>query len=242
MSKYSRRRKYRPRKPRTKKKLPMVSRRVRLPPLAGYPKSRLVRLRYTECFTLNPASGALDVHYYSANGMYDPTVAFGGHQPRGFDQQMLGYEHYTVIGSKATVTIQPQVSGQVGNSQTPFIWGISVLPTAGLGTITTTTNMLESRLSGGSYRVAGSNQVFGAGVNSPKMTRKFSARKFFRKTSLTGQGQFSGSTSANPNEQAFFAIWGGPADGAVVDPDGQNMFICIDYIAVLSEPKILAQS
>ena len=37
-----------------------------------------------------------------ANGLYDPQVSTGGHQPRGFDEFMTTYDMYTVHGSRAS--------------------------------------------------------------------------------------------------------------------------------------------
>lgn len=216
--------------------------RKKLPPLSGYGTKKLVRLRYVDNFTLNPAVGGLATYYFSANGMYDPDYTSTGHQPCGFDQAMTHYEHFTVIGSRIKVSVIPQVAGQVSDTQTPFIWGVSLVPTPSVTPLTDVNDMLESKLTNGQYRVAGVNTAFGSGVNQPMMSRSFSARKFFTKSSLTGQGQFSGTTAANPPEQAFFVIWGGPSGGASVDPDGQNMMVMIDYLAVLSEPKIIVPS
>jgi len=41
---------------------------------------------------------------FRANGMYDPDVRVGGHQPYGFDQIMLGYGKFTVV--KASMTVE----------------------------------------------------------------------------------------------------------------------------------------
>lgn len=52
------------------------------------------------------AHGALDTIYdlYRGNGLYDPEVAVGGHQPRMFDQMCLFYQSYLVLGSKISIT------------------------------------------------------------------------------------------------------------------------------------------
>lgn len=213
----------------------------RLPPLNFYPKSKMVRLRYVTQVSLNPDNtGTPDVKYFLANGMYDPDVQIGGHQPRGFDQAMLGYEHFTVVGSKFTAQLVPAVSAQVGDSQTPFCWGVATLPTNSLGVLTTVPQLLESRLGGLSYRLAGVNNAYGQSRNQV-IVRKFSAKKFFTKKNIIGDAGYIGTTAADPSEKAYFALWGAsPVTG--VDPDGQNFLLTIEYIAVLTEPKILTSS
>ena len=62
-----------------------------------------VTFRYASRIIINPAAAGNGVHVFSANGMYDPDLTGVGHQPRGFDEVMPLYDHYTVIGSKCTV-------------------------------------------------------------------------------------------------------------------------------------------
>lgn len=73
---------------------------------ADTPPRKYCKLRYvvTESIT-GPAVGAIVVRQYRANGMYDPEVAVGGHQPFGFDQLMGQYHHFTVIKSKCTLEL-----------------------------------------------------------------------------------------------------------------------------------------
>lgn len=221
-----------------KKKSKAVVKYNYLPPLNGFPKSKLVRLRWVENVVLNPTTGALAVSYFAANAMTDITGSSSGHQPRGFDQQMVGYEHYTVVGSKITARIVPQIVAQVSNTQTPYVWGIATLPTASITGITSPEEMIETRLGGTSFRLAGANQAFGASQVSPSLTRKFSSKKFFTSKAIVGDSQYEGGTSYNPSELAHYALWGGPSGGASVDPDPQNFIVTIDYLAVLTEPRV----
>ena len=247
MPRYARRRINRRRRPIRRRKAVRRYRR-KMPlyklPTGGFGNRKLARLRFVQDFTLNPDVGALATHYFKCNGCYDPDLTtLGNHQPRGFDQNMLAYEHFTVIGAKITVSVVPEVSGQVGNTQTPFMWGVAITPTPALGTgMLNTCQVLESNLAGKQYRMAGQNTAAGSAVNAPMMTRRFSSKKYFGKSSLVGYGQFSGSAAADPNELAYFCIWGGPIGGAAVDPDGQHMLAQIEYIVVFSERKFLEES
>lgn len=63
-----------------------------------------VTMRYADTFTLNPGAGGSPAsHVFSCNGLFDPDITGVGHQPRGFDQMMLLYDHYVV--NTATIEV-----------------------------------------------------------------------------------------------------------------------------------------
>ncbi|HIA02129.1 MAG TPA: hypothetical protein EYN66_09490, partial [Myxococcales bacterium] len=51
-----------------------------------------------------PTGTAVLQYRFRANGMFDPQVPLGGHQPRGFDEFMDAYDMFTVLGSKISVS------------------------------------------------------------------------------------------------------------------------------------------
>lgn len=78
------------------------------------PLTLTTKLTYMEFFSLNPgAAGAADTYVFQLNGLYDPNITGTGHQPAGFDELMLLYEHYEVLGSKIQVTYDTASSGGV---------------------------------------------------------------------------------------------------------------------------------
>lgn len=61
-------------------------------------------LRYSDRFQLNAGTGGVPaVKRYWSNGIFDPDVDLGGHQPRGFDQLMTIYDH--AIVTKAVIKV-----------------------------------------------------------------------------------------------------------------------------------------
>lgn len=61
-------------------------------PRGLFAKTTKMAFKYSDTVTIDADSGANFVYYaYSCNGMYDPQVAVGGHQPYGFDQYMAFY-------------------------------------------------------------------------------------------------------------------------------------------------------
>jgi hypothetical protein len=63
--------------------------------------------RYVETLGVTATGGVLVRAQYLTNGMFDPQVAVGGHQPMYFDQLAALYNHFTVVKSKITVSFSP---------------------------------------------------------------------------------------------------------------------------------------
>ena len=74
---------------------------------SGFPKQMRMRHRYAESFTVNTIANVDVWQLYRCNGMYDPRVAIGGHQPMYFARMGATYDHYVVTG--ATIRIDTVV-------------------------------------------------------------------------------------------------------------------------------------
>ena len=77
----------------------------------GFPPNILTRLRYNDIVTLTSTDGSLAIQQMRMNSIFDPDVTSAGHQPLYHDQFAAIYNHYTVVGSKITVTFTNTVSG-----------------------------------------------------------------------------------------------------------------------------------
>jgi len=208
----------------------------------GFPQSQMVRLKYVDRISLDPDAVLLyDQQIYRANDMNDPYWHVGGHQPRCFDQWMLAYNHFTVVGAKVKVT-PLKVTGN--NTNVSMVWGVA---------LTATPTDVSDRISGGLFtnlletRMIGTNKMNTAGMvynlnkQSSTCTVNFSAKKYFKKQAIVGDSLYRGAQGVSPSEEAFFIIWGCPPDGAS-NSDPQSFLVEIEYIAVLTEPKPLAGS
>lgn len=208
-------------------------RKARLPILGGFPTRKTVRLRYATTVSLNPSSGNVVYHQLSCNSLFDPDYTGGGHQPRGFDQWMLAYNHYNVIGSKITATpVGPTVGMSTGNATVQY--GITLAPD-GTFPWTTWIDLAESRFAGKGARRATHT------ANSRTITKNFSAKKYFGASAIVGAQQYQGTVATNPSEIANFQLWAANAEGSD-DPQETVFMVIVDYIAILTEPKYVAQS
>jgi hypothetical protein len=190
-----------------------------------FPAKTTRKLRYSTNLTLTTTVGAVASYVFSANGLFDPDITSTGHQPMGFDQLMLSYNHYTVTSARMTcvfrnnTTSTPVVSISIGPGPTP---------------ITVIDQILEF---GMLYRdtlefkgVSGSIKTLNAGCSIAKVQ---GVRDIVDVTDLQG------TSAANPVEQTYFIIqtWdtAGVNGSVLVD-------VIIDYNAIFLEPRVLSLS
>lgn len=227
----SKRRRYaKKRRPRSKR-----SRSLYSLPVGGFPKSKMVRLRYASEVIINPGIGGLQGYTFSANGMYDPDITSGGHQPYGFDQNMLYFDHYTVVASRCRARFTPNTTGNV----TPGYFDVQ-LTDSGTQTAayTNVLHFLESSFSRGATKQIGTERNYVGW--SPWCSKSFSAKKFFKKGSVTSDTTLQGSKTTNPSEQAYYEVIVGSIGAN--DPSPMNIMVMIDYWAVLKEPSLAPPS
>lgn len=215
-----------------RRKLVTRYKRTRLPAL-GFPKRKLVRLKYCDTINLDPSLSGIAYNYYRCNGMYDPDASLGGHQPLFFDQYMAGYDHFTVIGSKIKVTpCNPTTANII-----PVQYGVTI-DDDGVFSYSTSDQIIESN-QGRYFKLAGAENTPQTRYSN-SLVRKWSARKFFGSKSIIGKAEYKGTASGDPLEQAYYGVW----VGSVANTDGGNIYLTIEleYIAVLTEPKYVAPS
>lgn len=201
-------------------------------PIGGFANSKLCRLRYVENITFNPGAGLISINAFRANSVFDPNSTGVGHQPSNYDRWAVNYDRYTVLGAKCTV--QPfQIAS---TAVTP---GLIVLHVSEDGA-----DLNSAHATGGSQaileqpRLSWSSRSYGSNNHGGalKITRKFSAKRFFKTKNLLGTSPYSADVAANPTEGAFFEV-------AVLSPDDTNdpgqikLRVIIDYVVMFTEPK-----
>jgi len=74
---------------------------------SAFPAEMRATLRYVDWDLTLPIStpGNPYVFQYWANSVYDPNYTSTGHQPQGFDNLMAIYNHFRVVKSKITITM-----------------------------------------------------------------------------------------------------------------------------------------
>lgn len=197
---------------------------------APVPNKFATKLRYADNIVIQPLSGLVGVHIFNANGLYDPDTTGTGHQPRGFDEFMSMYDHYTVIGAKITAWFCGS-SGSATNS--PTVIGIALKDFTNLPT--TKNDYMEGR------NVVSTLLAFDNETHEVKrLTKTFSTRKFLGVSKPLASSVLRGSASGNPTEDAYFHIFAQALQPANIDPI--RVQVVIDYLVVFTEPKQPAQS
>lgn len=192
------------------------------------PKKFLFKTRYCEpIVTIDPSvAGIPATHVFQANSLYDPDYTGVGHQPIGYDQIMPMYDHYTVIGSRIRVSA---TNTDGGTPQTIVV---------ALKDNVTAINDVGRTIENGQCRWGVLSESVAGGATKT-LTLGFSANKFFGCNVLDGD-KYKGFEGGNPNEGAYFHITVAPLEG--VDAASVRCNVTIEYVAVLTEPKVLAQS
>lgn len=177
--------------------------------------------------TMNPGIGGAAASYvFSLNGLYDPDITGGGHQPIGFDQLISMYDHYTVIYAKATV---------IFSNQDPTYSQIVALQIKDTNTTTTDMdNVLEN--AGTVYTVVTPNLT---GGQTKQLSISCAPSAFFGKK-VMGSTTYQGSMNSNPSDQVFLHCITQPQ--FVNDTSEVRASVLIEYTAVFTEPKTLAGS
>lgn len=187
--------------------------------------------KYCETLTFNPGAGTAAINSFSANGMFDPNITGTGHQPVGFDELVgIMYSHYTVIAAR--ITCHYSTDGTSGSTAANRV-GISIRDVdgyAGTGTLL----IEQGRTRWGTVAPVGSN-------NQKIIKNSCNIGRFLGRTNVMSDPELKGTVSTNPTEQAYFIVWVAGIDDT---NDAGAVYVTteIDYIAILTEPKLLASS
>lgn len=218
---------YRKRKPRYT--------RYRRPILEGFPKRKIVKLRYSQTLVYDIGAGSFGSLAMRANGAFDPYAETGGHQPMGYDQWAAIYSRYTVIGTQIRLTY---INTSVAQPE-PGLFGI-LLSTNSASVNSQFSNinaMLESKLVGDNYKVTSDYSVSGNRHSALMVKKGFSAKKFFGKNNVNDGTGYSGLVSGLPAQQAYFHCWVSSFNGN--NPGILSFQAVLDYIIMFQEPVVL---
>lgn len=206
-----------------------IVKRARIGKSLGFPKTNTVQMRYCTSIQLaDPVGGVLDLHAFSANGIYDVDITGTGHQPLGRDQWADNfYNHYKVIKSKCTIKMVNEFVG----SGAPVVSGAYLSDDLSVPTAWTT--LTESGRGGYNVTTPGNTEQH-------KLSTAYSAKQFF-KGQGTNWAALGSAVGANPTDQAYYIIYAQSADESNTFV-ARTYIVTIDYVVQFSEPKDLQQS
>lgn len=199
---------------------------------SGFGKTKTVKLRFCQKFTLNPGTQTFVTKVFSANGLYDPDseVVFG-ESVSMFNTYMSLYNHYQVMYSKCTVHEDPLFNSSAG---VPCHYGILLAdqPSHIPNQIQTFEQLMEQP----AYTKSAMRRV---GFRDNTMINKYTrTTKSVNIRKFLGNADASirrGGISSNPSEQCYFIIWA--ISNSVNDPESFAFYVTIDFIVRFTEPK-----
>lgn len=208
--------------------------RTYMPPVSRgiIPNTRLVKMRYVENIQIDASLGLAGDYVFRANDIYDPNYTSLGHQPMGHDEMALLYHNYLVCGSRmsATFTASGSVPGQSSAN-----CGILLKDTATAETSPTTWIERNKSNHRGLTDADGSK-------SEVTVTKNFSTKKFFGLKNLRGQTTTHGAAfGSSTTDDVYFHVIVAPKD-ATLDLQPIYVTVIIDYIVLVSKPKILTES
>ncbi len=216
-------------KPYRKKRKYRKAHVVRQPSLVA--DSQIVKLRYVDRFTLDPGFSTAPTHVLRASDLFDPNFTGTGHQPHGFDQWMMFYNHFQVLGSKITVNAFTDSDVTAAN-QTYMTCALK-----SDSTVDATDIDLIIEQKSAKYRPL--TTVSGSKTYN-RLTHNYSAKKFFN-CDVRDRVDLQGDAANSPTENAFYHVAIQAAEPGD-NPGAVDFMVVIDYIALLTERRPLAQS
>lgn len=192
--------------------------------------SQLVKLRYTDRITLDPALGLQTSYTYRCNSINDPDYTGVGTQPTGHDQWGVFYSRYTVVGATITATFIPRVdtptnaAGIGGIHQDEDVTAPSDVLSA----------MSQKHTKWGYMGTSSSGRY-------PKVVMKFDPKSFFGVKDIADNHQLGALFGANPSRAAYWNVFLAPA-ASTDDLSVTAVIITIDYTCLFTHVKDIPDS
>ncbi len=187
------------------------------------------KLWYHEAITLDPGIGGLPSGYaFSCNNLYDPNNTGAGHQPRGWDQLMVLYDH--------AVVIRAEMYFYVSNADTAnaSIFAALVRDTNVL--FPNQQDILENR-----FVKVRTLAPENSGKNTLSGRISVNPNAFLGRSKPLADPDLKNSVVAGPSEECFFQIYVFSLPDTV-DVGPSYAHVRIGYTAIFIEPKQPAAS
>lgn len=198
-------------------------------PTSGFPKSKIVKLRYVERISVDPGFGDFTKYDFSCNSVYDPNVTGIGHQPLGRDQWAGLYRSYDVIRSDITVHCVP--AGTANSIADPYILATEVDDTTDVDY--DPTHFIEQGV--GRYRI-----IHGQYGSKAVLRTRWTKKKAYRGMAAHADQNY-GSTGGDPTKRYYYHLLFAGLN-ATADPNAVSCLVVINYTVRWFDKNDIAQS
>ena len=219
----------------------------------AFPQSISTTLRFVEKIDIDLGGTDSEHTAFLANGMYDPRVALGGLQPRGFDEFMKTYTTFTVLSSSLSMnvmyegytapTLESSTTGEMlkairqsttseDAAASPVVCGIH----KGLAVMTAGAAEVQMEKDRTLWR------VISPVSDAITMSSKLAVSDFYGKGKLVGATGYTGTDSADPTEKVYWDVWFARASGHTQGKCKLKAYVTIQYNCIFTEPRTLGAS
>lgn len=207
------------RKSEAKKRPSKKNRIVTIRPTRGFPMPPILRvtLPYCEQFALDAAASTPSAVQFLANGIFDPNVAVGGHQPLGRDQFADFYAYYRVVSSTCRCEFIPASN----TSAVQQYVGIEISENSGF----TPTGMSQIVERGnGNYKPLGLDN---GGHDYADVRTSWNAKTWIGPTSKNDQ--YQAAVGADPTNLIYYNVYAAALLEATQNPGSVYCMVTIKY-------------
>lgn len=196
-----------------------------------FPATSRVRLRYVDVVPLVSTVGAMAKFAYFTNGLYDPQVSVGGHQPMGWDQAIAYYSNAVVLTSH--ISVRFAWTNTAAAALVPVIVGVEKHATGTSGLYTDWT----------SYREAGypTRELAVLAVRPVQVSESFNHMQYFREDPRGSLAETANFVTGNPQRTATYSFFCQSVD-KVTTSGSLQVTVTIDYDVEFSSPKQIVAS
>lgn len=193
-----------------------------------FPSATVKKLRYSTNFALSNSSGAVATYVFRANDLFDPDVTSAGHQPMGFDQMMLSYDHFVVLKARIICTFVAT------SGSTPTT--CCIRQDANASAITVIDRIIEF---GGLVQAEIGTSSGGDGNNTLELSVDIARLQGVSRSALSAMTSLRGDVATSPTELSYFHVqsWNAAAATTAV-----NVNVVLEQLALFIEPRDLSQS
>lgn len=196
--------------------------------MSAFSFRRRCMIRYADTVSLGVFGVSPAAYVFSANGCYDPDVTSTGHQPLGFDQMMVFFNHYTVVKSTIRVTFL------CSSTNTPISVAVAVQRSS--SALASFQRVLEC----GDVVYSTSGAITGAGGPAATVLKHaVNVANFQSVPNVLNDDTLRGTAAANPASQMYYVLY---IKGLATSDQSASADVEIDYDVIFTEPLQPAQS
>jgi len=190
----------------------------------GFPANRVIKMDYVELFDVASVYGSLAKYQFKLNSSFDPNHTGTGHQPMGFDQWSLFYNHYVVESCSYEIAVLSS-DPSTGSQLAIHLSDDATVPTV----FTELVELGATAALWGPYTPA---HIFRGTVHMGK---------FFNRSDIAADDQLRAPVNADPAELMFLSIFVQATNGAIASVPHRVLLRLTQQVRFM-EPKDLAPS